>query len=102
MSDMKKLVEEAGGGAVRDEMQQEEAIASASMAMEGVPPVMPGGPESGPLGDDHSTRPVVPPGMEDAYQDLKEVARTAKRNDGMDPDWWINMCKWAWDSTVPD
>lgn len=47
-------------------------------------------------------RKVVPPGMEEAYHDLKEIARTAKRNDGMDATWWINMCKWAWDMTVPD
>jgi len=47
-------------------------------------------------------RPVVPQGMEEAYADLKEVARTAKRNEGMDPTWWINMCKWAWDESVPD
>lgn len=47
-------------------------------------------------------RKVVPEGMEEAYLDLKEVARTAKRNDGMDPRWWVNMCKWAWDESVPD
>lgn len=47
-------------------------------------------------------RPAVPEGMETHYLDLKDIAGEAKRNDGMDPDWWVNMCKWAWDESVVD